>query len=118
MEEVKIVDKSDVIKVRFKDNPFRFIIVEGEVFEVEVNFNGKLLKCNRCAIYNMTHRCRLRVAIDSYYGDIPICNYITMTTEAYIFAENIVLKKWISHISLFIASYMVYNAECANGQLR
>lgn len=105
MGKGKIVNGSDVIKVRFKDNPFRFIIVEGEVLEVGVDFNGELLICDKCIAYDMTRRCILRV-MNMDYGSIPICNYIAMGT--YVYADNMVIKKWIGHISLFIASYKLY----------
>lgn len=114
MGKDKIVNGSDVIKVRFKDNPFRFIIVEGEILEVEVDFNGELLSCDGCIAYDMG--CTLRVIdTENDFDDISICNYIATGT---LYADNIVIKKWVGHISLFIASYTVHNAECANGQLK
>lgn len=111
-KEVKVVDESDIIKVSLKNNPIRFIIVKGYIFEVNINFDGDLLQCNECAVC-IDYRCTLRVK-SSFTGISTICGYISFLIRTPIHGDSIVLKRMIGRISLLVSRYMIHNAECAN----
>ena len=112
-KEVKVVDESDIIKVSLKNNPIRFIIVKGYIFEVNINFDGDLLQCNECAVY-IDYRCTLRVK-NSFTGISTICGYISFLIRTPIHkGSSIALKRMIGRISLLVSRYMIHNEECAN----
>lgn len=112
IKNVEIVDESDVIKVPFKDNPVKFVIVKGCIFEVEIDFNGNLLQCIECAVW-VNCSCILKVKTAST-GIEAMCSYLSFLMKTPIYKDNI-LKRKVGYISLLVSNYMIYNAECANG---
>lgn len=112
-KEVKIVDESDIIKVSLKNNPIRFIIVKGYIFEVNINFDGDLLQCNECAVW-IDYKCTLKVK-NAFTWISTICGYIPFLIRTPIHKDSISLKRMTGRISLLVSRYIVHNAEYTNG---